>query len=169
MAEQSVHISTQQRLAPEARVRREGEMAATFMYKLVGAFTLLAFVLIVSGSLLGYKAVDLPTGPADFVRDVRVENDGVGTVALVDASTGGLLGEFPAEQRHPIRDAFRRFDLMRVAASKPPLDTYTILSWNRGDMAITAPDVGFQINIPAGKPAEALSILISETTAKVGG
>ena len=109
-----------------------------------------------------------PTTQPDLVRDVSGGNNGQGVVQLHDADNGALIATFEADKRNSIRDTFRRFDLMRVAASKPPVEFYRILSWDRGDLAITAPDVKFQINIPAGRAAEPFGVLIAQTTASTG-
>ncbi|MEO0497256.1 MAG: hypothetical protein AAF141_07770 [Pseudomonadota bacterium] len=148
--------------------RREGEMAPTYMYKLVGVFGLFAFAAITLATLFGVKAVDLPTTSPDLVRDINVVNNGQGVVQLRDAQDGALIATFQADKRNSIRDTFRRFDLMRVAASKPPAEFYRILSWDRGDISVTAPDVKFRINIPAGRAAEPFGVLIAQTKASTG-
>ncbi|MEM1364420.1 MAG: hypothetical protein AAGH82_01595 [Pseudomonadota bacterium] len=150
-------------------LRPDGEMAPMFMYKLVIAFGVAAFVFITIGSLLGVKAVDLPVTEPDLVRDIQVINDGSGTVELRDVADAVVMATFDAETRNPIRDVFRRFDLMRVAASKPPIQTYRVLAWDRGDIAITAADVKFRINIPAGKSTDAFSVLTAPKTGVTGG
>ena len=94
--------------------------------------------------------VDVPVGAPQIVRTfevVKTTANGVQFVELHDVETGEQFARFPVDQRNPMRDLVRRFELMRNASNKPKSNIFQLQRWADGKIALGAPDAKFKINV----------------------